>query len=875
MEIVLRAESGRPLSEAQKHNINKFAGSDPNRKLTPLMWASSADSEKAVKVLLKDGADVNIRHETTGVTACSIALEKGHARCAEILVAHHAAIPSDALISAAQYGRLNCLKVLVTHNPKELNVIKDKLSPLLAAIHPLSDRKERTVAVEKGRLACVQYLLENKADVNLSSKGMTAVFVSALSNNEKVLSLLLEAKANTGVKYKGQTPIWIVARFGYSACLEQLLKANADAEAEDPSLQTPLLASIMHGHAACVSMLLDHSVDVNKADKSGRTPAAMATMGGRDDWLQLLLDRGAKPNLPDQKGFTPIFYSLLVSKGSKMEGGFRCFELLLPKVVDINSSFKDGSTLAHVATKSENGKALASLIKAGINLEATNLKGETALVEARKAENRSNPCLALLEAAHTKKLQQNETRSREKKAEDQARASAELLKEAKLKAAQEEERRAVETARLAKENEEKDARKAKEKAEQEALKAKKRSEQESQKMKEKREKEAKEVREKAEKEAVARRKADQARAEAEAAQAELARLAREEEKKLMDEATARQAAAAELEKGLIREKEEKAIREQKESEEERTKKEKAREDAWVKELTRLKETHATMEASWPADLPKEVKDAKLKAFSYFLDRGVVELLQRIKEGKECKEMKTFSFLSHVQKEGAIFCGRLWENLKDSDMQVWYDKAPDTERLDLQGMLRGVAETGCICIYATKSYFTRPWCQFELMVAYELKVSVVVVREVAGVSALEWEDLQNQEPILSKHEIIDTLTNNHFNLYGSWIQCDVLKRFVSEMKAAHKKGRVGLERELALLLQKSPSSRSGSGGALKSMQSDSISIFVNGRKVKLASEDSFTKMLKAKQVDSLYDMDAESEIFDFSSLEPNGRYETTA
>eukprot|EP00808_Paulinella_micropora_P024738 g70752.t1 len=86
-----------------------------------------------------------------------------------------------------------------------------------------------------------------------------------------------------------------------------------------------------------------------------------------------------------------------------------------------------------------------------------------------------------------------------------------------------------------------------------------------------------------------------------------------------------------------------------------------------------------------------------------------------------------------------------------------------------------------------------------MVAYELRVSVVVIREVDGVSALSWPDLNVQEPGLDKHEIMETLPTSQIHLFKEWVQGTVVKRFISEMKVAHKKGRKGLENELKALL----------------------------------------------------------------------------
>eukprot|EP00457_Paulinella_chromatophora_P005242 gb/GEZN01005256.1/.p1 GENE.gb/GEZN01005256.1/~~gb/GEZN01005256.1/.p1 ORF type:complete len:589 (-),score=120.54 gb/GEZN01005256.1/:64-1803(-) len=111
------------------------------------------------------------------------------------------------------------------------------------------------------------------------------------------------------------------------------------------------------------------------------------------------------------------------------------------------------------------------------------------------------------------------------------------------------------------------------------------------------------------------------------------------------------------------------------------------------------------------------------------------------------------FLSHVQKEAQDACRALGRYLKDKECSVWYDK--EAGRLDLLGMIEGIAGSAAFIIYGTKSYFSRPWCLFELKVARKLGKPIITLRETDDRAApLSFMELRHYDELLADHEIID-------------------------------------------------------------------------------------------------------------------------
>eukprot|EP00808_Paulinella_micropora_P024402 g79394.t1 len=166
--------------------------------------------------------------------------------------------------------------------------------------------------------------------------------------------------------------------------------------------------------------------------------------------------------------------------------------------------------------------------------------------------------------------------------------------------------------------------------------------------------------------------------------------------------------------------------------------------------------------------------------------GSAEVQQRLTVLRaQRRKLRYFAFLSHMQAEAAPHCMLLNKELALNQVLVWYDNAVETSRLDMVGMLEAVAHSACILLYVTKSYLTRPWCQFELGCARALEVPVVVVLECAGPFAWTFQELLQAEPALESHEILKTPSSA--KLYDSWVAVSVAQRLQAEMREALKKG----------------------------------------------------------------------------------------
>eukprot|EP00808_Paulinella_micropora_P022380 g27520.t1 len=129
------------------------------------------------------------------------------------------------------------------------------------------------------------------------------------------------------------------------------------------------------------------------------------------------------------------------------------------------------------------------------------------------------------------------------------------------------------------------------------------------------------------------------------------------------------------------------------------------------------------------------------------------ILQRLQEyHARPPRIKYYGFLSHYQKEGADACRAIFEWMAARKLDMWLDKK--AERLDVTGMLEGIAESACFVLWGTGGYFDRPFCLFELEMARALKKTIVCIRESDDrMYPLAFQELCRADPQLVLHDVV--------------------------------------------------------------------------------------------------------------------------
>ena len=267
-------------------------GADPNIRNengeTALIFASLNGHYQVIEILLKNGADPNIQKED-GRTALIEASENGHYQVVKILLKNGADpnIPNnEALLFAIQEGHYQVVEILL-NNGADPNVQNEDGTTALIE------------ASENGHYQVVEILLKNGADPNIRNEnGRTALIKASSNGHQQVVELLLEKQADPNVRNSknGKTALIKASSNGHYQVVETLLKNGADPNIQKEDGTTALIKASENGHYQVVEILLKNGADHNIHDNNGRTALMYSSVEGHSDIIEVLLKYNANPH---------------------------------------------------------------------------------------------------------------------------------------------------------------------------------------------------------------------------------------------------------------------------------------------------------------------------------------------------------------------------------------------------------------------------------------------------------------------------------------------------------------------------------------------------------------------------------------------------
>ncbi|KAJ5391976.1 hypothetical protein N7509_007466 [Penicillium cosmopolitanum] len=338
----------------------------------PLVSAIHSNQEHVVKVLLENGADVNVV-PVNGRTMLMIAAGRGCAKIAHLLLQYGAEIDKldDEELTALDIACMNCrdkvVKLLLNAGAKADTSGLHSNTPLhWALIHEPKDENGDKGQLETTRLLLesdaknelVKLLLQNGADVNKRTEGgLRPIILAAGTDDVSLVEIVLEEGSNPNEQdADGETALHKAIKSKNIAMTKLLLGKGANITTGKAANSSLLLAADTND-PTLVSLILDKDPSLEEADSNGETALWKAVRLKNLSMVKILLEKEANPN-PTIKGGTMLHEAV-------ESGDMAMIALLLHNGADPNIITKTGKFALMQAVASNKGHIVKLLLDNG------------------------------------------------------------------------------------------------------------------------------------------------------------------------------------------------------------------------------------------------------------------------------------------------------------------------------------------------------------------------------------------------------------------------------------------------------------------------------------------------------------------------------
>lgn len=325
----------------RKSDINHQCGLG----FSPLMEAADTGSTSVAKLLIKAGADLNVKDEDDQ-TALDIADDKGNEDIVTLIKeAGGKATPKPD--DEGEVAKPN--KPTAKPDPKEPRTDPPAARGNTEASGKVKDLLSDTETRFIARWPAIKTAMDAGGDVNTRGEsGETALFQACITGNAEAVRYLLAHSADINLAdNEGHVPLHAAAIRADVTLIKALMKVDgANVDVADSTGWTPLMYAIDERSKESVRALLEAGADAVRLNKEGYAPLHLACWipgdknnpDGAPEIVAALLDAGkANIETKTQKGNTPLVYAAAY-------GRIGVVRLLLERGANTNVKSESGLT---------------------------------------------------------------------------------------------------------------------------------------------------------------------------------------------------------------------------------------------------------------------------------------------------------------------------------------------------------------------------------------------------------------------------------------------------------------------------------------------------------------------------------------------------
>ncbi len=268
----------------------------------PLRLAITYDHIDVVKTLIEKGVDINAQNN--GYTVLMTTSQNGKSKMVAMLLKNGANANlrnlngQTALMLASQHNRVKAVKALLENGA---NINTQDYSGYTALM----------LTIMRGQTDAAKILIENGANIKTRGQnGHSALTFASWDDSPRIVEALIKHGADVNAeKNHGYTALMLAIINSAPDTMEVLIKNGADINAKTQDEETTLMLAIIHGfgnYTDVVEILLKNRVEINAKGPNGQTALIFAVINNRIKVVKMLLENGADIDIQNQNGKTAL-----------------------------------------------------------------------------------------------------------------------------------------------------------------------------------------------------------------------------------------------------------------------------------------------------------------------------------------------------------------------------------------------------------------------------------------------------------------------------------------------------------------------------------------------------------------------------------------